>query len=106
MDADNWIYTKIQTVLTLRFLSVRTLLLRKAVEHTLDSIANPNHVAKPIETSLPIGKAIIQGCTECCIQTITIIGMLGSKPQLLPAWWYTAYYGECREELSKRLVRI
>lgn len=94
MDPDNWVYTKIQTVLTLRFLSTRTLLFRKSLEHVLDVMVNPSDILRQAECSLPIGNIIIQTCIECCVQTITIICKLGSKTQYLPAWWYTAYYGE------------
>jgi hypothetical protein len=98
MDPENWIYTKLQTVLTLRFLSVRTLLFRKAVEQALDSIAKSGDVLKPVECSLPLGKLIIQGCTDCCTQTIAIICKLETKTHLLPAWWYSVYYGESDED--------
>ncbi|RVX75029.1 hypothetical protein B0A52_01306 [Exophiala mesophila] len=77
MDPDNWVYSKVQTVLTLRFLSVRILLFRKALENTLDSITSVGGVLKPIDCSMP---------------TITIICKLGPKAHLLPAWWYSAYY--------------
>jgi hypothetical protein len=70
------------------------------VEHTLDTIARPSNVLKPVECSLPIGKTIIQGCADSCIQTISIICKLGPKAQLLPAWWYTAYYGKFPAEYS------
>lgn len=105
MDPENWVYSKLQTVLTLRFLSVRILLFRKAVESTLDSITRPGEMLKPIDCSLPVSKTIIQGCTEACMQTITIICKLGPKTHLLPAWWYTAYYG-ASIEWSERPIRI
>lgn len=123
MDPDNWVYSKVQTTLTLRYLNVRALLFRKVVEHSLDAIAKPSPasssnggsgnssgnnssgnntpppvamamVAMDMECSLPIGKTMIQGCADSCVQTITIIRRIAAKSQLLPAWWYTAYYGK------------
>jgi hypothetical protein len=93
MNLENWVYTKIQTVLTLRFLNVRALLFRKVLEHSLHRIGKPSDLSNDIECSLPIGKTMIQACTDSCIQTISIIRCIGTRPELLPAWWYTAYYG-------------
>jgi hypothetical protein len=106
MDVENWAYTKIQTVLTLRFLNVRALLFRKVLEHFLHRIGKPSDVSNDIECSLPIGETMIQACTDSCIQTITIIHSIGARPELLPAWWYTAYYGVYEREKNQTWLLI
>lgn len=99
MDPENWVYTKNQTVLTLRYLNVRALLFRKVLEHSLNQVAKPAILPDDMECSLPIGKAMMQSCTDSCVYTIAIIRRIAAKPQLLPAWWYTAYYGEVHETI-------
>lgn len=94
MDAETWAYNKIQTTLTLRFLNVRALLFRKVLERSLDQITKSNLPVTQPEGSLPIGQIMIEGCAQACIQTITIIRTIAVRPQVLPAWFYTVYYGK------------
>ncbi|KIW31489.1 uncharacterized protein PV07_03133 [Cladophialophora immunda] len=92
MDTESWAYTKAQTTLTLRYLNVRALLFRKILERSLDHFAKSSTSAVPPSGSLPIGQIMIQACADACVQTIAIIRTTVSKPQVLPAWWYTVYY--------------
>lgn len=97
MDSESWAYNKIQTTLTLRYLNVRALLFRKVLERSLNQITKASPSSPSIITpdgSLPIGPIMIQGCADACIQTITIIRTIAAQPRVLPAWWYTAYYGK------------
>lgn len=97
MTAENWAYNKTRTTLTLRFLNVRALLFRKVLERSLDQITKSttnSSTAMTPEGSLPLSKIMIQACTDACIQTITIIRLTAVNPQVLPAWWYTVYYGK------------
>lgn len=96
IDSENWAYTKNQNVLTLRYLNVRALLLRKVLEYSLDQIGKQSILPEDMEYSLPIANTMIQGCLDSCFQTIIMIRRIGAKPQLLPAWWYTAYYGKSK----------
>jgi hypothetical protein len=106
IDLENWPYTKIQTVLTLRFLNVRVLLFRKVLEHSLGQVGKPGDPPIEMDCSLPIGKTMIQACTDSCVQTITIIRSVGARSELLPAWWYTAYYGVYEHESTKKRLLI
>jgi hypothetical protein len=94
MDHESCAISQVQTVLTLRFLNIRALLLRKVVERSLDQIGKPSILDGDMGYSLPIEKIFLQGCTDSCVQTITIIHRIAAKWRLLPAWWYTAYYGK------------
>ncbi|OQU98968.1 Fungal specific transcription factor domain-containing protein [Cladophialophora immunda] len=86
---EEWKYSRSQTVLTIRYLSVRVLLYRRVVETLLDVIAIGNSLS---EHSLPIAQALIQACINSAIAIIQIIRALGARNDMLPAWWFTVYH--------------
>lgn len=94
LQSHNWAYTKTETVLTLRYLNVRVLLLRKILENALDDITAPTSRSGDSDVSSPIAKNILQICVDSAMHIITLIRTIGARPDLLPAWWFTAYYGK------------
>lgn len=95
-----WTCSRSQTVLTVRYLSVRLLLHRKILEHALDGIPDSTTMAAPgsesfeCESSTEMIHSMLQVCTHSAVNVIGIIRKLGERPDLLPAWWFSAYHGE------------
>ncbi|OAP60198.1 hypothetical protein AYL99_05200 [Fonsecaea erecta] len=87
---EQWKYTRPQTVLTIRYLSVRVLLYRRVVETLLDTVAMGG--TAPSEYSLPITQALVQACIDAATAIIQIIRALGARNDMLPAWWFTVYH--------------
>jgi len=86
---EEWKYTRSQTVLTIRYLSVRVLLYRRVVETLLDVVAVGTG---PSEDSFSVTQALIQACIDAAIAIIQIIRALGARNDMLPAWWFTVYH--------------
>lgn len=87
-----WKWTRPQTVMTIRFLSVRVLLYRRVIETLLDTISAPGTGTQQLEYSLPIAQTLIQACTDSAIAIIQTIRALGARNEMLPAWWFTVYH--------------
>ena len=87
-----WKWTRPQTVMTIRFLSVRVLLYRRVIETLLDDISTSGVGIRQPEYSLPIAQTLIHACTESAIAIIQTIRALGAKNEMLPAWWFTIYH--------------
>ena len=112
MEVENWAYTQTQTVLTIRYLNSRTLLFRKVLEHMLNQVANPESLLEDTDCMPPVGDAMVQTCTTMATYTITIIHKVRTRSDLLPAWWFTTYYGRAPNSLTnlsltwlQRLIR-
>ena len=87
-----WKWTRPQTVMTIRFLSVRVLLYRRVIETLLDHISAPGRGTQQLEYSLPIAQTLIKACTDSAIAIIQTIRALGARNEMLPAWWFTVYH--------------
>ena len=92
MHPQSWAYTRTQTVLTLRYLSVRLLLYRKLLENSLDEIALPT-AGPESDCFPPIVHSMLQMCISSATKIITLIRRMAARPNMLPAWWFTAYHG-------------
>lgn len=93
MEIENWAYTRTQTVLTLRYLNSRTLLFRKMLEQMLKQGTEQDSTLNYTDCMPLLGDAMVQTCTMMATYTITLIHKVRTRPDLLPAWWFTTYYG-------------
>ena len=93
MEGEKWAYTQTQTVLTLRYLNSRTLLFRKVLEHMLNQVVHPESLLEDTDCMPPLGDDMVQTCTMMAIYTISLIHKVRTRFDLLPAWWFTTYYG-------------
>lgn len=87
-------FNRSQVVLTIRYLNVHTLLYRSVLVACLEN-ANPARaqMAEPesVGTLLP---AMLKKCKDSAVAMVYIVRTMGPRPDLLPAWWFTVYYGE------------
>lgn len=93
LEPQNWAYNRTQTVLTLRYLSVRLVLYRKVLEKALDDASNQRSANDDLDYSPPIAQAMLQICVDSAITMIKLVGVAAPRTDMLPAWWFTAYYG-------------
>ena len=92
---EDWVHGNMsQTVLTLRYLSVRLLLFRKLLENCLDTIPLPQ--MPPIRPDFPgtIANNMVDICVESARNIIVLIRTISGRLDLLPSWWFTCYYCE------------
>lgn len=106
MEVEKWAYTQTQTVLTLRYLNSRTLLFRKMLEHMLNQVAHPESMLEDSDCMPPLGDSMVQTCTMMAIYTISLIHKVRTRFDLLPAWWFTTYYGRAPIHLMELLLTL
>lgn len=80
-------FSRSQVVLTVRYLNVHLLLYRSVLVACLGN-ANP---AESVQALLP---EMLKKCKESAVAMIYIVRAMAPRPEMLPAWWFTAYYGE------------
>lgn len=91
---EDWAYSMSQTVLTLRYLSVRLLLFRKLLENCIDMIAIPQTPLTRPDFPDTIANNMVDICVESASNIIVLIRTISARLDLLPSWWFTCYYCE------------
>ena len=90
----DWPCTRPQTVLTLRYLHVRLLLYRSVLVGCLDDIADNKCGLVGSDFSSGYLESMLKICTGSAVQIINLVHAVGSRPDKLPAWWFSAYFGK------------
>jgi hypothetical protein len=81
---------RFRTILTLRYLNVRTLLHRAVLLRLLESPPHPSHTDLTFNMSVSSMKV----CVESAMASIGIISYATNQQNLLPIWWYSVYFSK------------
>ena len=92
----DWPHTRSQTVLTIRYWNVRLLLHRPVISRCLENVANGKMAWEESESSYLFVNGMLKICIDSATNLISLIRAVASRAEMLPAWWFTAYYGELK----------
>lgn len=84
-------------ILSLRYLSARALLHREVFSRLLLKNESPTTRSnKELEMLLEFAPKSLDICLESAVTSIDIISRCISHEEVLPAWWFSIYYGKAR----------
>lgn len=89
------LFDRLSIIITLRYLNARILLHRPVLARFLDHVGN--RAADPDECDFlyQLGQSNLQVCIDSASEIIAIVHNVETRPYLLGAWWFSAYYSEC-----------
>ncbi|KAI8665065.1 Zn(2)-C6 fungal-type domain-containing protein [Fusarium sp. Ph1] len=79
---------RFRTILTVRYLNVRTLLHRAVLSRLLESPSRQPHQDLIFNMSV----SSMETCVETALESIGIISQATHQQYLLPIWWYSVYF--------------
>ncbi|KAH6867512.1 fungal-specific transcription factor domain-containing protein [Thelonectria olida] len=82
---------RFRTILTLRFLNVRTLLHRAVLSQLLE-LQPQESVGTGQDFIFRMGASSVESCVEAAVESIGIISHATHQQDLLPIWWYSVYF--------------
>ena len=94
VQPQDWPYTRSQTVLNLRYLSIRLLVYRPVLVKCLDDIQDLANKSKDSDFSSAFLNRALNICSKTAMDIINLAHAVSSRSDLLPAWWFTAYFGQ------------
>jgi hypothetical protein len=94
------VFDRLSVVLTLRYLNTRIVLHRPILNVFLRQRARRNAGIEAASGEdaffSDLGERSIQICQKAAMEIVDIVYKTSRPPALLGAWWFTAYYSECR----------
>lgn len=79
---------RFRTILTVRYLNVRTLLHRAVLSRLLESPSRQAHQDLIFNMSV----SSMETCVDAALESIGIISHATHQQYLLPIWWYSVYF--------------
>ncbi|KAF5238836.1 hypothetical protein FANTH_10164 [Fusarium anthophilum] len=79
---------RFRTIVTLRYLNVRTLLHRAVLSRLLEPAPHPSYTDLIFNMSV----SSMEVCVESALESLGIISHATHQQNLLPIWWYSVYY--------------
>jgi hypothetical protein len=80
---------RFRTILTVRYLNVRTLLHRAVLSRLLES---PSRQAHQEDLIFNMSVSSMETCVDAALESIGIISHATHQQYLLPIWWYSVYF--------------
>jgi hypothetical protein len=87
-------FSRLPVVLTLRYLNVRVLLHRAVLAKILDDIEALTSTSDESSFLNVMGHVYLRVCVDSAMEIIELTHAFSRRPDILPAWWFAAYFGK------------